>query len=333
MKLVGLEQMKTGEKLAYPIYSASGRVILNAGSIITESYIDKLKKMGIYSVYIDDDKFNDIELAEAISINTRGQANSAFKEAYENFHSNKTINEYKILDAIKMVVDDIKSNATSCINTLSTMAIEDHKTAHAINVCILSLLIGNNMNYSFSQLVDLGVGAMIHDIAESECEAESIDHIKKGFEIMKSYRGLSLHSVKVIYEHHENFDGSGYPREISGDAISQYARIVSVADFYDELLYGKKGPGLQPHEAYEALLAETNKRFDPEVVEAFRKCIAVFPNGCSVTLSNGKIGVVVRQNNGVPHRPVVRIVEDGKIKKDMDLISDLTLFIKNVNMG
>ncbi len=333
MKLIGTNLLKPGEKLASAVYSASGKVIVNEGIVITETYIDKFKKLSIYNIYVDDDNYDDIELVEAISIKTRAQAYQAFRQVYDLFHKGKSFDEYAIVDAVKQVVDEIISKGTTSISTLSSMVIDNYLAGHSVNVCILSILIGNNMNYNFNQLLDLGVGALIHDIARREESKESIDHIQKGFEVIKRYRGISLHSSKVIYEHHENCDGSGYPRGIEGGSISQFSKIVSIVDFYDTLTLGSDGkPQMLPHEAFEVILAESDKRFDAETVERFRNAIAIYPNGCVVKLSNGQKGVVVTQNKGVPHRPVVRIVEGKEIRKDVNLITNLTIFIEKVDV-
>lgn len=332
MRLVGINLLKYGEKLAYPIYSTSGKVILNAGAVITGTYIDKLKKLGIFTVYIDDDKFNDIEITEVINFKTKSQAIQTFKQVYELFQNNKPLDEYAILDLVKLIVEDIKSNGTTAINFSSSIVMDDYLTGHSVNVCILSILIGNNMKYNFNQLVDLGVGALSHDIARGNDGDEMPQHVQKGFEGMKRYRGISLHSAKLIYEHHENYDGSGYPRGVSENNISEFARIVSIVDYYDALLLGnsKQNP-MMPHEAYEALLAEADKRFDPDILQVFRNTIAFYPNGSTVKLSNGGKGVVIKQNKGLPHRPLVRIIEGEDVKEDIDLLTNLTVFIEAVD--
>ncbi len=331
MRLIGINQLKSGEKLAYPIYSTSGKVVLGTGSIITEAYKNRLKDMGIRNLYIDDERFADIEVIEVVSFETRKQVNVAFRQCHDLVHKGKPLNEYILVDAVKHVVEDIKSNNNTSICLLPNMAVDDYLTGHSVNVCILSVMVGNNMDYNFSQLVDLGVGALIHDIARKDDSKETPEHVKKGFEIMKNYCGISLYSSKAIFEHHENYDGSGYPRSIRGENISIYSRIVSIADFFDGLTSVGEVK-VPPHEAFEALLAESDKRFDPEIVEIFRKSVPFYPNGCMVKLSDGKMGVIVGQNPGTPQRPVVRILEGEDVTKDINLIANLTLFIEDIEV-
>lgn len=333
MKLIGINMLKAGEKLGYPIYTASGKVVLNAGSIITEAYLNRLKSLSISTIYIDDDQFGDIELVEAINVKTRSNANQIFRQIYEQYQKSKPFDEYKIIDTVKQIIDDIKSNGSTSINIMPSMAMDDYLAGHCINVCILSILIGNNMNYNYNQLVDLGVGAFIHDISRVNGDSETIEHVQKGFENIKKYRGISLHSAKILYEHHENYDGSGFPRKVLGSMISEYSKIVIVADNYDKLVLGEESKKrMLPHEAYEVLLAEADKKYDPSIVSAFRKAIAFYPNGCTVRLSNKQKGVVVRQNIGAPQRPAVRIVGEGQSPRDINLLTNLTLFIESVDI-
>jgi len=160
---------------------------------------------------------------------------------------------------------------------------------------------------------------------------EKPEHVEIGFEIMRKLRGMSLNSSKVCYEHHENFDGTGYPRKLKGTNISDYARIVRVADYYDNVLHGRENNGVSvmPHQAFEVVLAVSGSILDPDVVQVFRDTIVFYPNGCTVKLSNGLHGVVVRQNMGSPQRPVVRLYNREGIIGDINLLEDLTLFVED----
>lgn len=333
MKLVGISMLKAGEKLGYPVYTASGKVVLNAGAVITDAYISRLKSLGVSTIYIDDDQFCDIELVEAVNIKTRSNANQVFRQVYELYHANKPFDEYKIIEAVKLIVDDIKSNGSTSINIIPSIAMDDYLAGHSINVCILSILIGSNMNYNYNQLIDLGVGAFIHDIARVNGDSETVEHVQKGFENIKRFRGISLHSSKVLFEHHENYNGSGYPRKVSGSMISDFSKIVTIADNYDKLVLGEESDKrLLPHEAFEILLVEADKKYDPDMINVFRKSIAFYPNGCIVELSNKQRGIVVRQNVGAPQRPVIRMLGEGQTLRNIDLLTNLTMFIESASI-
>ncbi|MCX7747256.1 MAG: HD domain-containing protein [Clostridia bacterium] len=332
MRLAGIKSVKAGDKLALPVCTSSGKVVLNSGIVLNDNYIDKLRNLRIYKVYIDDGRFDDIEVIQPIDLKTRNLAIQVLSMTQEAIQKGKTVDEYLIKDAAKNIVDYVRDYKDKGVSILSTSAVDEYIIEHSINVAILSAFLGNKMSYNFNQLCDLVAGALIHDLGRDNSKEENAEHTQKGFDVMRKSRGLSLHSSIVCYEHHENFDGTGYPRKLKGKAISEFSRVVRVADYYDYILqgYDNKDISLMPHQAYENMLAVAGKIVDPEIVEVFRDTIVFYPNGCSVVLSNGLTGIVIRQNIGSPQRPVVRVYNDTAVLGEIDLLKSLTLFIKDV---
>lgn len=330
MRLVGIEVLNPGDKLAMPILTSSGKVILNYGIVITDSYINRLKMAGIKKVYIEDNRFSDVDIDLPIDLNIRNNAVTVITDIYQSIHKKKNINEFVIKEVAKNIADYARDSKEKGVSILSTNMIDEYVSEHSINVAILSAFMGIRLNYNFSQLCDLVTAALIHDLGRENTRDENPEHVNKGFEVMRTYRGLSLHSSIVCYEHHENFDGSGYPRKLKGTSISEFTRIIRVADYYDNILYGyDNGEPVMPHQAYEYLLAASGTILDPAMVEIFRDTIIFYPNGCTIQLSNGLKGVVVRQNTGSPQRPVVRIFNNTSIIGEIDLFKSLSLFVKD----
>jgi HD-GYP domain-containing protein (c-di-GMP phosphodiesterase class II) len=152
---------------------------------------------------------------------------------------------------------------------------------------------------------------------------------------LRKIKEFSITIPHVALQHHENVDGSGYPRQLTGEDIHRYAKIVAVANFFDNLVAGGgiEGKRLMPHEATECLMGYAGKRFDLETVIAFLRSIAIYPNGTSVKLSSGQIGVVVGQHTGLPARPIVRLFEkdwDEHNVREVDLAKETTVFITQV---
>lgn len=332
MRLVGIKSLMPGDVLAMAISSSSGKIILNSGVELTEQYINKLKQLNVNNVYIEDERFNDVEMVEPLDAKTKNTVAQVIKDIYESLHKGKNIDEYIIKDISKIIVDCVREYKDKGVSILSIEAVDEYIIEHSMNVAILTAFMGNRMNYNFNQISDLVTGALVHDLGRENIKDEKPEHTQKGFDVMRKYRGLNLHSTLVCYEHHENFDGTGYPRKIKGKSISEFTRIVSVADFYDNVLHGinSENVSLMPHQAYEHILAVSGKILDPDIVEVFRDTIVFYPNGCTVLLSNGLKGVVVRQNLGSPQRPQIRIYNDNKIIGEVDLVKSLTLFIKDV---
>lgn len=333
MRLVSLKSLKPGQVLGYPIYSTKGRKILAERVKLTQMYIDRLEQMKVFAVYIEDEAFKDIELTEPIDYSTRNIAMQVLNEVITRASKGWLFNEYEVKELARRIVEDVNSVNKDNINLFSSMVVDDYLTTHLIKVCILSILIGDKLNYNFNQLCDLAVGSILHDVGKDSFEEKSPEHVVKGFEILRRYRGLSLMSSIVAYEHHENFDGTGYPRGLKGQEISEYSRIVSIANYYDTRLSASTVDNpIMPHQVYEEILANSGKRFDPDIVKVFGESITIYPSGCMVMLNNNKKGVVVSQNPGMPHRPVVRILTKARDNRqeDIDLSKNFTIFVEKV---
>lgn len=335
MRLVGTKFLEPGSKLAVPVYTTSGKVVLNSGVVLTETYIEKIRNLGIHKVYIEDERFNDIDIMESLDMKTKNNAIQAVKLTYTNLHTGKEIDEYLIKEIAESLVDYVRNAKDKGISILSLNAVDEYIIEHSINVAMLSAFIANRMNFNFNQLCDLVTGALIHDLGRVNEREENPEHVQIGFDVIRKCRGLSLHSSIVCYEHHENFDGSGYPRKLKGTAISEFTRVIRVADVYDNIIHGydNDNVSIMPDQAYDKILAFTGSKLDPAVVEVFRDTMVFYPNGCMVLLSNGLKGVVVRQNQGSPQRPVIRIFNETAVIGEIDLVKSLTLFIKEVEFN
>jgi HD-GYP domain-containing protein (c-di-GMP phosphodiesterase class II) len=306
MRLIGIKTLKPDDVLGASIRTSSGRIVLSSGTVMTEKFIEKIKLMGIQKVYIKDENFEDVELLDSIDDGIRNEAYRVLKEAHVNIHKDKAVDEYSIKGVSKDLVDFVRECRQKGVSILSMEAVDDYIIEHSINVAILALFIGNHMSYNFNQLCDLAVGALIHDLGRNNSKEEDREHVQRGFDVMRKCRGLSLHSSIVCYEHHENYDGTGFPRKLKGTAISDFSRTIRVADLYDNMLHGyaNHNEPVMPHQAYENILALSGSVVDPAVVEIFRDTVIFYPNGCTVLLDNGLKGVVIRQNIGSPQRPL-----------------------------
>lgn len=333
MKLVGVKSLKPESVLAMPVQTSIGKVVLNSGVVLNLNYINKLKQLGIDKVYIEDERFSDIVITEPIDLNVRNNAIRVIEGVYDCIQKDRSFDEFQIKETARSIVEYVREHKDKGVAMLSTEVKDEYIIGHSINVAILAAFMGNRMNFNYNQLCDMVTGALIHDLGRENAADENPSHIQKGFDIMRKCRGLSLFSSIVCYEHHEKHDGSGYPRKLKGTGISEFTRVIKVADAYDDILhgYGSNDTSLMPHQAYEHILGMAGSELDPEIVERFRDTIVFYPNACTVLLSNNLKGIVVRQNLGAPQRPVVRMFNSrDEIMGEIDLFKNLTLFIKDI---
>ncbi|MBC7716935.1 MAG: DUF3391 domain-containing protein [Pseudorhodobacter sp.] len=212
-----------------------------------------------------------------------------------------------------------------CIRLLSE-DVGDKASAHAMNVTVISMLLGRSFGFNEADLLDLGVGAMLHDIGKldlpermrnredhfSRSETSFYEeHVARGAALGKKM-GLSAGALAVISQHHEYADGTGFPAQLSSDRTSVSGRIVALVNRYDNLCNPKvTGRAVTPHEAVSLLFTQGKNLFDTAILSRFIKMVGVYPPGSTVQLTNDRYGLVVGVNASRPLKPRVLVHEPG----------------------
>jgi HD-GYP domain-containing protein (c-di-GMP phosphodiesterase class II) len=338
MKLVDIETVEPGQILGKTIFSANGTVLLNAGVQLTVFMISTLKRIGVTTIYIDNPLYRDISIDEMLSDETKRAIIHQMSEMYETLRSGKTFSSKAISHTVDSLLDDVLRNQNILIHLSDIRTSDNAMFLHAMNVCMISSLLGLNIGLNMIQLKELAIGSLLHDIGKlnaPEVQEGRMHHAWRGFDLLKNKREYSLLISHIAFQHHEAVDGTGLPRGLKGEEIHSYAKIVAVANTYDNLLFnsGEERPIL-PHEACERLNAMSGTLLDHEVLTHFMKIVSVYPNGISVKLNNRQTGVIVGQHRGLPGRPIVRIIdkegEDAVSFKEIDLAQHPTIFIETV---
>ena len=208
---------------------------------------------------------------------------------------------------------------------------------HCLNVTVLSMMMAREIGLPQQVVGALGIGALFHDIGHNDIPDRillKIGHLTSAeqhlFEMHCQYGlelGQKLHLapavLAIIHSHHEFYDGTGYPQKLKGEAISLLARIVAIANHYDELCNPPSiSDALTPHEALSTMFARSRNKFDPKLLQVFIRCLGVYPPGTIVQLSNGVIGMIATVNTAKPMKPMV-VVYDANIPKDEAVLVDL----------
>lgn len=223
-----------------------------------------------------------------------------------------------------------------CVRLLSA-ATSDRVAAHALNVSVLALLMGRSLGLPQGELLDLGTGALLHDVgkldlpARVHCPEDSFGSVE-----LKAYREhvalgvargrqmeLAPDALAVLAQHHEMVDGSGFPERLALDAITPAARLVALVNRYDNLCNpGPRGVPLTPHEAISVLFAQNRGRFDMPVLNSFIRMMGIYPPGSVVQLTDDRYALVMQVNASRPLKPRV-LVHDPGVPRDEALLLDL----------
>ncbi|QGU00839.1 Metal-dependent phosphohydrolase [Candidatus Syntrophocurvum alkaliphilum] len=325
MRRVFIDNLKPGMEVARRIYSSDSRILINAGIKLTEAYIQRLKQMGIASVYIIDEAFGDVENApDVVSEQTRLKTAKIVKDGFNLIEQERKINIKSVQNTVNNIIDELLSNLNILVNLTDIRAFDDYTFGHSVNVCILSVMTAMTLGYNNLKLKELGMGALLHDIGKTQVDKsiltknddltpEEFEEVKKhaeyGFKLLKNYDDISLLSAHIAYQHHERWDGNGYPRKLQGEEIHEYARIVGVADVYDALLSDRPyRPAYSIKQSIDVLNRMKGIYLDEKCVDALISNIAIYPLGSIVQLNTGDYGIVVDINKTTPSKPIIRVV-------------------------
>ncbi|NMB36320.1 MAG: HD-GYP domain-containing protein [Firmicutes bacterium] len=360
MRKVPVWALEPGMKIARPVYCSQGTLLLNAGLEIKSEYIKHMQRLGILSVYIRDNIIPGIEIEDIILDETRQEAKKLISDfALEVQREQKFITpkisfaHQGIKKVLKKIIDQLLANPNLIINLSDIRTADSYTFAHSVNVAVMALTTGITLQIPLSRLLNLGIGALLHDLGKvkipidilnkkGKLTPEEYEEIKKhpryGYEMYKTQRDyMSATSALVIYQHHERMNGEGYPENLRGKQIHAYARICAVADVYDALVADRPyRQAFQPHVALQ-IMGSAVDEFDPDVLRAFFQHIAAYPIGTLVGLSNGLIGVVIHNQAGFSFRPKVMVLgckEKGRFEPlkpyELNLMEKIDIIIDEV---
>jgi putative nucleotidyltransferase with HDIG domain len=263
---------------------------------------------------------------------TYREATAAMERIFAELDAGHAPNLVSVRSVVARVVDQILLHQESMLMQfcLQKMRRFDRSLAsHGIDVCVLSLIVANEQGLQESDRELLGMGAMLHDIGYTRLprnlyrksgillpqeKALMQQHPQLGLTVMAESADVPELVRHIIAEHHEHFNGSGYPNKLTGASLSPLVQIVGLVDTYDGMVTSRNGkPALLPHDAIRQLFVLGEKgRFDKAVVEVAIKALGVYPIGSLIKLNTGESALVTGLNHEHRLKPKIRIITDAK---------------------
>ena len=254
------------------------------------------------------------------------------ESVYTRYVTKGEISLKELSDKVKTLCDVILENKRYVLRILSNASVtSNYLVNHSVRSTILAIVLGGHLKLPPHRLIELGVASVLHEIGMvrlppqlymadrklSDQERKSITaHPILGYNILKE-KQFPLSICLAALEHHERMSGSGYPRSLTGDKISLYARIIAVSCSYDAVTASR--PFKEAREGYAGMvdiLRNDGKQYDDVVIKALVYSLSVYPVGSFVLLSNSKLGQVIDVNPNNPRYPVVLVLgsktPDGK---------------------
>lgn len=234
-----------------------------------------------------------------------------------------------------ILVDTVTSDLSVSISLDELKCSDEYTFKHSLDVASMAVLLGRELGLDHKALKELAVAGLMHDVGKTKIPNEIINKPDKltdeefaimkkhpiySYEIVKDTTGMSEVSKMAVLQHHEKWNGAGYPWHVKGYNINYYARILAVADVFDALVTDRPyHKHFTPSDAIEIMQGMVDS-FDLKILKVFLHCIILYPVGSLVALSNGDTAVVLENNKENILRPLIRTINS---KQTMDLANDL----------
>lgn len=354
MRLINIDSCEPGIRLSKTIYNDKGKILLSEGIELTDKLIKKLKKYNVNTIYIEDEQSEGIEIVETIPAELRFEAINTITEGFQTIaelnsdrsHIKGMIKSGRAIRSFQKIFKDILTCLTenkTAINLLATAKIhENYVYTHSVNVAIYACQLAIENGFPLKNIEEIGLGAMLHDIGKVYIPPEILNkpgkltneeyeevktHCVLGFEMLRKIHEIPLPVAHCALQHHERLDGLGYPRQLFDKEIHKYAKIISITDVFDAVTNARayKSPML-PHKGLEILYSGSGTQFDSKQIELFKNCIAVYPQGLTVKLNDGRTGIIAKYNFNAAGRPLIRIIRDEENQEVIPYEVDLSVY-------
>ena len=288
-----------------------------------------------------------VEVQQARTVHT--QAQSVVHNLMSDVRMGKQIEVARLSPAVEHITDSIFRNKDAFISLSRIKKKDEYTFQHSISVCALLVAFSREVGYEKDVVLEAGMGGLLHDIGKMKVPDQILNkpnalsesefaimksHAAIGRDLLKQTPGMSQVAISITGEHHERYDGTGYPDKLEKDEISKLGQMASIVDVYDALtsnrVYHK---GMEPTAALKKLFEWSRFHFNAQLVERFICLIGIYPVGTLVKLESGMLAVVVSPGEESLLRPTVRIIFDSKhgssvTPRDIDLASRLDSIVQ-----
>ena len=268
------------------------------------------------------------------------QAQTLVYDIMEEIRSGNKLSGEGLQVAAYAVVNSVLRNPNAMIWLTNLKQKDSYTYNHSIDSCSIAVALGRHLGLPQEELQHVACGSILCDIGKMKLPSELLSkpgkltesefnlvkrHVEYGVELIKEAACFSDDVITIVQEHHERFNGSGYPQGISAHQISLYSSIAGLVDCFDAMTSptAYRVP-VSRHTALRELYAVRNTLFQDELVEQFIQCIGAYPTGTVVELSSGEIGIVIEQNRWRRLSPKLMLLLDTeKIPYDTNSSIDL----------
>ena len=247
------------------------------------------------------------------------------REVVRNLSSQPQSSREEAAKLVNQMADSVLTERDVAIHAISGGKSKHENYVHSLNVTVLALMLAKSLDMTEKDAQELGMAAIFHDVGkeESPLNKSFVDlHCEIGARIALQ-AGLSDRISRIILQHHEYVDGSGFPMHLKEEKIDPLARVLTIVNEYDRLCNPNNlGDAMTPYEALSHMFVKLPHKFDSIVLRLLIKSLGVYPPGSIVQLSNGAYGIVMTVNPLKPMLPLV-MLHVPEVARETPVIIDL----------
>jgi HD-GYP domain-containing protein (c-di-GMP phosphodiesterase class II) len=341
MQRISALYVKPGMELARPVYDNWGDLALPVGATLDARDIAKVDDIGVGELFICNQKTEDINILPLIPPELEGAISKALRRALIECRtmlisrSQQSVDLALINNLMDELIDTLASETRGDASIAGCYSLRDYNFVHPVKVASLSVLLGKASGLSDREVKQLGMASLFQNVGYvllpqgilekagflNSAEMKAVQrHPVYGSQILARYTEIGPEAVNIVLQHHERWNGSGYPFGLRNNGISQPAGILGIIDVCfalaskrphrEEFLpaFAIEHSIVSSQDAIEYVYAYSGELFDPALVKMFTKIVPIYPAGTMVKLNDGRIGIVSKSNPECVRRPKLRIV-------------------------
>jgi len=355
---VRVDFLEVGTTLSGNVYDEQNRLLFRSHIPFTRDMIDYLKKNGIQLIYYTPRNDSPVKTQSEGIEQFRSRARDIMDMLLEAVARNDRPDFNEARQFVRDLQNFIEADDSTLLPLMKIREYDDYTYTHSVNVGILSMMLAGKYGIDYEMVHDVGLGALLHDTGKLTIARELLNkqgklsgdeiyifrqHPVKGYEYMEQFKDVSEDVLAIIHQHHEWYNGNGYPRGLNDENMHTGAKFAAICDVYDALTTERSYKrAYTTSEALALIMRGAGTHFSPVLVSRFVRDMTpllqkhpVFPPGTLVLLNTGEVAMVREVHSIGDDKPIVAIVTDNQRKRlartfNIDLTMDATRNLEKV---